>query len=67
MAYGTGNVGLNIVTLVFQLGAHAMYLATGKILNVYLSFISGKVAGLDGEDIADNLSRELGVVAYAVC
>ena len=32
MAYGAGNVGLNVVALVFQLGAHAIYLAAGKFI-----------------------------------
>ena len=59
MAYGAGDVGLNVVTLVLQLGAHAMYFATRKILKINLSGISGKIAGLDGEDIADNFFRKL--------
>ena len=59
MAYGAGDVGLNVVTLVLQLGAHAIYFATRKILKINLSGISGKIAGLDVEDIADNFFRKL--------
>ena len=59
MTYGTGYVGLYVVALVFQFGAHAMYLAARKVLKINLSRIGRKITGLDVEDIADYLFRKL--------
>ena len=66
MAYGTGHVGLYVVALVFQLGAHAMYLATWKVLKINLTGIGRKIAGFDGVDIAYDLFGEF-IVVVCTC